>query len=52
MHLVLSRIKKGWKLVQWFGSLDIIKMFENVNYHRLINEIEKAIDDQVLTNEL
>jgi len=43
---------KSWKVVQWFGSSNIIKAFENLNYHRLMCEIKKTIDDQVLTNEL
>ena len=52
IHLALSKVKKSWKVVQWFGFSDIIKVFENINYHRLINEIEKTIDDPILINEL
>lgn len=51
-HLVLKKIKRVWNPLIWFWSVDLIKVFGNINYHRLINEIEKTIDDQKFINEL
>jgi hypothetical protein len=38
--------------VVWFWSVDLIKAFNNLHYNRLINEIEKTIDDFMLMREL
>lgn len=50
-HLALKKIKQMWNALVWFWSADLIKVFENINQHKLINEIEKTIDDPKLVNE-
>lgn len=52
VHLALNIIKKFWAPVVWFWSADFIKVFNKINYNKLITEIEKKIDDFKLTNEL
>jgi Reverse transcriptase (RNA-dependent DNA polymerase) len=51
-HSVFKLIKKTWSPVVWLWSAEFITAFENVNHNRLINEIEKKIDDPILINEL
>jgi retron-type reverse transcriptase len=51
-HLALKKIKETWNPLIWFWSVELIKIFKNINQHKLINEIEKTIDDQKLINEL
>lgn len=50
-HMALKTIKKKWRPT-WFWSIDIIKVFDKVNHHRLINEISKTIDDPKIIREL
>ena len=51
-HSALKVIKKTWAPVVWFWSPDLISIFDKVNHHRLISEIEKTIDDFKLIHEL
>lgn len=50
-HSALKLIKRTWSPV-WFWSADLVKAFDKVNHNRLINEINKTIDDPRLTDEL
>ena len=50
-HSALKLIKRIWSPV-WFWSADLVKAFDKVNHNRLINEINKTIDDPRLTDEL
>jgi hypothetical protein len=52
VHAVLKRIKVHWGEVNWFWSTRLVKNFKNINYHRVINELEKTIDDKKLTHEI
>ena len=52
VHAALKRIKLYWGEVTWFWNTRLVKNFNNVNYHRLINEIEKTIDDKRFIHEI
>lgn len=51
-HSALKKIKRMWNPLVWLWSPNLIRAFDKINQHRLINEIEKTIDDQKLLNEL
>ena len=52
VHAALKRIKLHWGEVSWFWNTRLVKNFNSINYHRLINEIEKTIDDKRLMHEI
>lgn len=52
VHAALKRIKLYWGEVSWFWSTRLLLNFKNINYHRLINELEKTIDDKRLVHEI
>lgn len=52
VHAVLKKIKLHWGEVSWFWNTRLVKNFNNINYHRLINELEKTIDDKRFVHEI
>lgn len=50
-HMALKTIKKKWRPT-WLWSADLVKAFDKVNHHRLMNEINKTIDDPCVIKEL
>jgi retron-type reverse transcriptase len=50
-HAALEKIKFSWVDVAWFWSVQLSKNCDSIHYHRLVNEMEKTIDDKRLIHE-
>lgn len=45
-HTALNTIKNVWKGVKWFIEFDIKGCFDNIDHQKLMNILEKRIDDK------
>lgn len=45
-HTALTEIRKSWKGMKWVVDMDISGFYDNINHDKLINVLEKKIDDQ------
>ena len=52
IHTVLKKIKFCWGEIAWFWSVCLVESALFVNYHRVISELEKIIDDKKLIHEV
>jgi len=49
-HTALQQINNTWKGVKWIIEFDIKSFFDNINHAKLIEVIEKKVDDKKIIN--
>lgn len=47
-HTALAQIVKPWTGIKWIIEFDIKSFFDNINHHKMIELLEKKIDDKRL----
>ena len=45
-HTALTQIREKWKSVKWIVDMDISGFYDNINHKKLVDILEKKIDDR------